>query len=92
MSHILKTVGKTPNIPLKHFLCDEIVDIANIDTTYLPMGSTVYVINVGDTYILNSVKQWKKMTTSSGSSSGGDSSAPNPDDTYIYDGGGVGGY
>lgn len=86
MAFILKQVGHSYNIPIKKFECDDTIDISNIDKTNLTMGTEVYVINTGETYVLNSNKEWKIRTSSGG---GGDI---DPSNTYIYDGGGVGGY
>lgn len=50
-----------------------------IDVSRSPMGSSCYVINDGDSYILNSKKEWKLVPRNSGGGgSGGD---------IIYDGG-----
>lgn len=91
MPYILKKVGGNPNIPYKEFVCDEVIDITLIDTKTVQWGSTCYVINTGETYILNSQKQWKKYqgTTSGGDTSGGTGGGTS--DTIIYDGGSANG-
>lgn len=92
MSFILKKVGESSNIPYREYVCDEVIDITLIDTKTCSMGSTCYVINTGETYILNSQKQWKKyMGISSGGTGGGGTGTPNPGDTIIYDGGSANG-
>ena len=71
MSHILKRVGKTPNIPFKHFECDTPSDLSKIDLYLVPMGSTCRVISTGDIYVLNGSQIWVKQPRSSSSGSGG---------------------
>ena len=86
---MLKKVGNQPNIPTHYFECDEVSDLSSIDVTYAPMGSRCYVINTGQTFALNSNKQWKAVPTgSSGGSggSGGDTPGTGGSDIY-YDGG-----
>lgn len=61
MAYILKRNGKTPNIPFKHFNCDTPSDLSKIDLYLVPMGSTCRIISTGDTYILNSRKEWVKQ-------------------------------
>lgn len=77
MASILKQIGKQTNIPYHTFNCDDKSDMEAIDVSRSPMGSRCYVINDGDSYILNSKKEWKLVPRGSGSS-GGD---------IIYDGG-----
>ena len=79
MASILKKMGKQTNIPYHTFNCDDKSDMEAIDVSRSPMGSRCYVINDGDSYILNSKKEWKLVPRSSGGGgSGGD---------IIYDGG-----
>ena len=73
MAYILKKVGKTPNIPFKHFECDVVSDLSKIDLYLVPMGSTCRVISTGDFYVLNSANKWIKQSKGSSSSSGGSS-------------------
>ena len=97
MAYILKKNGKTPNIPFKHFNCDEASDLSKIDLYLVPMGSTCRVISDGDTYILNSKKQWIKQPKGVINSDGevppgedtpGDS-PDNPNDDKHWDGGDI---
>ena len=85
---------------IKKFVCDAESDIANLPIT-CAVGSTAFVIDTSNEYMLNHQGQWKKVQTN-GSSSGdiiydggdvpGDDIPDSSDDHYIYDGGGVGGY
>lgn len=70
--YILKTIGKTANVPTRHFQCDYPSDLPTIDTYLAPMGSTCYVISTGDIYYLNSKGQWIKRNVSSGGGGGSD--------------------
>lgn len=80
MAFILKRVGNTPNTPSHYYACDDAADLAQINTAEIPMGSECYIINAGETYILNSAKEWKKEPSGGGIS---------PTDTIVYDGGTV---
>jgi hypothetical protein len=66
MAYILKTIGKTANIPFKHFECDDVADLDLIDTADVIMGSTCYVINKDVLYTLNSNKEWKVRSEGGG--------------------------
>lgn len=97
MASILKKIGKQINIPYHTFNCDDKSDMEAIDVSRSPMGSRCYVINDGDSYILNSKKEWKLVPRSSGGGSGGDiiydggeevdSGSSGSGDDVIYDGG-----
>ena len=86
MAYVLKTIGNAVNILYKNFECDNVSDLATIDTSDAPMGSTCYVINTDTLYTLNSNKEWKirSLGTNSG---GGNITPPSSGDNYIYDGG-----
>lgn len=89
MAYVLKRIGTVPNIPYRHFECDNIDDLVTIDLYLAPMGSTCYVINTGDMYKLNSANEWVHMSSSSpgGGGGGGGGEEPEPQKTYIWDGG-----
>ena len=55
---------------LNKYVADTVADIDDIPLN-CKMGSSVYVIETGDTYLLNSQYEWikKKSTSSSGGSS-----------------------
>lgn len=59
MINVMSVNGK-PVYNLYEFVCDETDDVEN-----LPMccatGSTAYVIETGDVYILDGLKKWGKM-------------------------------
>ena len=59
MAYILKKIGKTTNVPYYYFECDTESDLSTIDVSNVVMGSRCYVINSGNSYALNSEKQWK---------------------------------
>lgn len=92
MAYVLRRIGTVPNIPYRHFECDDIDDLATIDLYLAPLGSTCYVINASSWYKLNSNKEWVLMS-SSPSAGGGDtdgdggSGEPDSSKTYIWDGG-----
>lgn len=69
MAYILKMIGKTTNVPYHYFECDTESDLSTIDVSNVVMGSRCYVINSGNSYALNSEKQWKLIPL--GSSGGG---------------------
>lgn len=66
------------------FLLDTPDDLPNLKNTYAP-GSRAFVISTSDEYMLNNQSKWVKIKKSSSSGGGGDT--PDPDNTYIYDGG-----
>ena len=84
---VLKKVGESSNIPYREFVCDEKSDLSSIDTRSCSMGSICYIISTGNTYILNSKKEWKLYvgTSSGGNGGNGDGGGTLPDDTVIYD-------
>lgn len=69
---------------VKHFLADTLTDITGIDISTAAVGSTCFIIDSSDTYMLNHAKQWKKIKAAS---TGGDSGEGDTSATYIYDGG-----
>lgn len=69
---------------ITHFIADTIDDMYKISTNGLTPGSTVFVINTSNKYMLNNQKEWIKIANGSG---GGGGDTPNPSDTYIYEGG-----
>lgn len=96
MASYLKKIGNDYNIPVNFFECDTDTDLQSIDTTYVIPCSEVYVIDSGNTYVLNTNKEWKLKPSSGGGGSGGgetdyiyDGGAPadSSGDTVIYDGG-----
>lgn len=72
----------------KRFLLDTPDDLPNLGLNYTK-GSRAFVISTSDEYMLDGTPKWVKIKTG-GSSSGGDTPDPDPDKTYIYDGGEIG--
>lgn len=91
---ILKQTGKT-TYNLKEFTVDTYDDIKKINTTQLAIGSTVFVIDTSECYMLNSKKEWKLVHLNQVYDGGGveppsgNDDPSNEDDHIIYDGGGV---
>ena len=76
---ILSHAGKT-TYGLKDYVVDKFDDIKTINTTDLATGSTAFVIETSEHYMLNSKKEWIKVNLGS---------SKNDPDNYdiIYDGG-----
>lgn len=68
---------------IKHYNLDTEAELAQIDTSREVMGTTAFVIETSQRYMLNGSKEWKKILSSTGGGSGG---SGNED---IWDGGGV---
>ncbi len=66
---------------IKHYNLDTEADLATINVNREIMGTTAFVIETSQRYMLNGSKIWKKIAGSTGGGSGSN------DD--IYDGGGV---
>ena len=80
--------GKSKIYGVKHFVVDEKSDLDLLRKDLLFMGSTAYVIAIGEKYIVNSDKQWILMPKSENSSGGGNNPDDDQDITHvIYDGG-----
>lgn len=72
---------------IKKYLLDTDAEIKSLTTKDAP-GSLAFVSSTSNKYILNNSKQWVKISGGSGSSGGSSGSDyPNPDDTFIWDGG-----
>lgn len=75
---------------VKHFVVDDKSDLNLLRKDLLFMGSTAYVINSEEKYVVNGNKNWVLMSTNNSSDWPGED---NPDvedptfDTIIYDGG-----
>lgn len=83
------TIGANGNVEtygIKHFILDTNNDLPTIATEKLHMGSTVFIINSSEHYMLNSSKKWIKVNLDSGGGSGGGGS-DTPE--VEYDGGDV---
>lgn len=76
---------------IKHYILDEMVDLADIDKRSLTVGSTAFVIKTSQYFMLNGERKWKEINPyglGSGSG-GGDTPTPSPDEDY--DGGSIDG-
>lgn len=59
MSYILRKVGNAINIAVNQYEADTELDIKDINVQEAPMGSRCYVIESGNTYVLNGSKEWR---------------------------------
>ena len=65
MSCILRKVGNATNIAVNQYEADTELDIKDINVQEAPMGSRCYVIESGNTYILNGSKEWRSNSNGS---------------------------
>lgn len=75
------------NYGLKKFIVDSVEDIEKIPTISLLPGSTAFIPKSSKLYIYQDNNTWVEQK--SNSSGGGSSEPPNPDNTYIWDGGSI---
>ena len=59
MSCILRKVGNSTNIAVNQYEADTELDMKDINVQEAPMGSRCYVIESGNTYVLNGSKEWR---------------------------------
>lgn len=59
---ILVKVGNSYNTTINYYEADEAVDKTNFNTSDVPMGSKLHVIETDKFYILNSSKEWKETS------------------------------
>ena len=69
---------------IKHYNLDTEAELSKINVNREIMGTTAFVIETSQRYMLNGAKEWKKISMAT-SGSGGSI----PDKDLIYDGGGV---
>lgn len=74
--------GNTKAYGIKHYIVDTEADIQNIDFSTSGMGTTVFVIDTSNQYMLNGSKELKKITSAYNPGGGEDSTTE-----VIYDGG-----
>lgn len=54
------SINGKPVQGIYEYICDEEADVEKLPTAGAP-GSTAYVVETGDVYILNGLKKWVKM-------------------------------
>lgn len=88
--YILTHQNGKVNYGLKKFIVDSVEDIEKIPTISLLPGSTAFIPKSSKLYIYQDNNTWVEQKSNSNNSSGGGSSEPpNPDNTYIWDGGSI---
>lgn len=80
---------------IKHYNLDTEADLSQINVNREVMGTTAFVIETSQRYMLNGSKEWKKISNSNGGGSNNNDFVYDgggvENDENIYDGGGVGG-
>lgn len=71
---------------VRTLVCDTVAEVSKLPI-HFPQGSKAYVIESGDTYILNGAHKWVKMKINSISGGSGNGSNSPDYDEIIYDGG-----
>lgn len=77
------------NYGLKKFIVDSVEDIEKIPTISLLPGSTAFIPKSSKLYIYQDNNTWVEQKSNSNSGGGGSIEPPNPDNTYIWDGGSI---
>lgn len=83
MAYISANSGSRSAYGIKRLFFDTIDDLFALSTKNLYPGSTAFIIDVSETYMLNNKYEWKKVNVGGG----GGGSDPSPDDNIIYEGG-----
>ena len=84
---MVQVVSNSGQIGVISFVCDKKDELSEISLRTTLMGSTCYVIEEGNIYILNGSYKWVKKKNT-GSSSGGSTPSTDPEDNeYSMDGG-----
>ena len=65
MAYILRKIGNADNVAINYYEVDTEHDMQEIDVANAPMGSRCYVIESGNTYILNGSKEWRSNSNGS---------------------------
>ena len=80
---------------IKHYNLDTEADLSQINVNREVMGTTAFVIETSQRYMLNGSKEWKKISNNNGGGSNNNDFVYDgggvENDENIYDGGGVGG-
>lgn len=78
MATIMTKRGQLDNVVTYEHICDTVADMANINPSYVTLGSVCIVIKGEnddlEVYMADSTKEWKSISSSSGESGGGSSS------------------
>ena len=78
MATIMTKRGQLDNVVTYEHICDTVADMANINPSYVTLGSVCIVIKGEnddlEVYMADSRKEWKIISSSSGESDGGSSS------------------
>lgn len=85
MAFIAANSGRTA-YGIKHLIFDTVEELAEVNTTDLYPGTTAFIIDTSDNYMLNSKLEWKKVNLSIGSGGGSDD-GPSAGGDVIYEGG-----
>ena len=65
MAYILEKVGEATNIATYNYVANTEAEVHDIDVNETPMGSRCYVIESGNTYVLNGSKEWRSNSNGS---------------------------
>ena len=65
MAYILEKVGEATNIATYNYVTNTEAEVHDIDVNETPMGSRCYVIESGNTYVLNGSKEWRSDSNGS---------------------------
>ena len=65
MAYILEKVGEATNIATYNYVANTEAEVHDIDVNETPMGSRCYVIESGNTYVLNGSKEWRSGSNGS---------------------------
>jgi len=84
---MVQIVSNSSQIGVKHFVCDKKDELSEISLRTTLMGSTCYVIEEGNTYILNGSYKWIKKKNASSSGGSSTPSTDPEDNEYSMDGG-----
>ena len=72
---------------IKHYNLDTVEDLKDLNPRKMVVGTTAFIIDTSQYYMVNGSYEWKEINPHSGS--GGSSNVPGDDDEVIYDGGGI---
>lgn len=76
----------TINYGIKHYVADNFEDLNSLNTKGIQMGSTAFIIDTSEYYMLNGEKTWKLVELYKVNGNGSSTVLPSQ---IIYDGGGA---